>query len=219
MTTIVDVLGREILDSRGNPTLEVEVLLESGVIGRASVPSGASTGEHEAVELRDGDKERYNGKGVLKAVANVNEKIADELIDMDSAEQTEIDQLLISLDGTENKSVLGANATIGVSLAVAKAAAETLELPLYKYIGGVNARTLPVPQMNIINGGKHADNNVDIQEFLIMPVGADSFKEALRMGVETFHVLKSVLKAKRLQYFSRRRRRFCTKLKIKRRSN
>ncbi|HED07488.1 MAG TPA: phosphopyruvate hydratase [Ignavibacteria bacterium] len=196
MTTIVDVLGREILDSRGNPTLEVEVLLESGVIGRASVPSGASTGEHEAVELRDGDKERYNGKGVLKAVANVNEKIADELIDMDSAEQTEIDQLLISLDGTENKSVLGANATIGVSLAVAKAAAETLELPLYKYIGGVNARTLPVPQMNIINGGKHADNNVDIQEFLIMPVGADSFKEALRMGVETFHVLKSVLKAK-----------------------
>jgi len=196
MTTIVDVLGREILDSRGNPTLEVEVLLESGVIGRASVPSGASTGEHEAVELRDGDKERYNGKGVLKAVANVNEKIADELIDMDSAEQTEIDQLLISLDGTENKSVLGANATIGVSLAVAKAAAETLELPLYKYIGGVNARTLPVPQMNIINGGKHADNNVDIQEFLIMPVGANSFKEALRMGVETFHTLKSVLKAK-----------------------
>jgi len=196
MTTIVDVLGREILDSRGNPTLEVEVLLESGVIGRASVPSGASTGEHEAVELRDGDEERYNGKGVLKAVTNVNDQIADELIDMDSAEQTEIDQLLISLDGTENKSVLGANAILGVSLAVAKAAAETLELPLYKYIGGVNARTLPVPQMNIINGGKHADNNVDIQEFMIMPVGADSFKEALRMGVETFHTLKSVLKAK-----------------------
>ena len=196
MTTIVDVLGREILDSRGNPTLEVEVLLESGVIGRAAVPSGASTGEHEAVELRDGDKERFNGKGVLKAVANVNDKIADELIDMDSVEQTEIDQLLISLDGTENKSVLGANATLGVSLAVAKAAAETLELPFYKYIGGINARTLPVPQMNILNGGKHADNNVDIQEFMIMPVGADSFKEALRMGVETFHTLKSVLKSK-----------------------
>ena len=196
MTTIVDVLGREILDSRGNPTIEVEVLLESGVIGRAAIPSGASTGEHEAVELRDGDKERFNGKGVLKAVANVNDKIADELIDMDAAEQTEIDQLLISMDGTENKAVFGANAILGVSLAVVKAAAETLELPLYKYIGGVNARTLPVPQMNILNGGKHADNTVDIQEFMIMPVGADSFKEALRMGVETFHTLKSVLKAK-----------------------
>ncbi|MCH8941649.1 MAG: phosphopyruvate hydratase [Bacteroidetes bacterium] len=196
MTTIVDVLGREILDSRGNPTLEVEVLLESGVIGRAAVPSGASTGEHEAVELRDGNSERYNGKGVLKAVENVNEKIADELIDMDSVEQTEIDQLLISMDGTDNKAVLGANAILGVSLAVAKAAAETLELPFYKYIGGVNARTLPVPMMNILNGGKHADNNVDIQEFMIMPVGADNFKEALRMGVETFHALKSVLKAK-----------------------
>ena len=196
MTTIVDVLGREILDSRGNPTLEVEVLLGSGVIGRAAVPSGASTGEHEAVELRDGNSERYNGKGVLKAVENVNEKIADELIDMDSVEQTEIDQLLISMDGTDNKAVLGANAILGVSLAVAKAAAETLELPFYKYIGGVNARTLPVPMMNILNGGKHADNNVDIQEFMIMPVGADNFKEALRMGVETFHALKSVLKAK-----------------------
>ena len=196
MTTIIDVLGREILDSRGNPTLEVEVLLESGVIGRAAVPSGASTGEHEAVELRDGDSERYNGKGVLKAVENVNEKIADALIDMDSVEQTEIDQLLISLDGTKNKSVLGANTILGVSLAVAKAAAETLELPLYKYIGGVNARTLPLPMMNILNGGKHADNNVDIQEFMIMSVGADSFKEALRMGVETFHALKSVLKEK-----------------------
>ncbi|PJA98171.1 MAG: phosphopyruvate hydratase [Ignavibacteriales bacterium CG_4_9_14_3_um_filter_30_11] len=196
MTTIVDVLGREILDSRGNPTLEVEVLLESGVIGRAAVPSGASTGEHEAVELRDGDKSRYNGKGVLKAVENVNDKIADELIDMDSVEQNEIDQLLISLDGTENKSNLGANATLGVSLAVAKAAAETLELPLYRYIGGINARTLPVPMMNILNGGKHADNNVDIQEFMIMPIGADSFNEALRMGVETFHSLKSVLTKK-----------------------
>ena len=196
MTTIVDVLGREILDSRGNPTLEVEVLLESGVIGRAAVPSGASTGEHEAVELRDGDKSRYNGKGVLKAVENVNDKIADELIDMDSVEQNEIDQLLISLDGTENKSNLGANATLGVSLAVAKAAAETLELPLYRYIGGINAKTLPVPMMNILNGGKHADNNVDLQEFMIMPVGADSFNEALRMGVETFHSLKSVLSKK-----------------------
>lgn len=196
MTTIVDVLGREILDSRGNPTIEVEVLLESGVIGRAAIPSGASTGEHEAVELRDGDKERYNGKGVLKAVENVNEKIADELIDMDSVEQNEIDQLLISLDGTENKSNLGANAILGVSLAVAKAAAETLELPLYRYIGGINARTLPVPMMNILNGGKHADNNVDIQEFMIMPIGADSFSEALRMGVETFHSLKSVLTKK-----------------------
>jgi len=196
MTTIADVLGREILDSRGNPTIEVEVLLESGVIGRAAIPSGASTGEHEAVELRDGDQERFNGKGVLKAVANVNDKIADEIIDMDAAEQTEIDQLLISLDGTENKSVLGANAILGVSLAVAKAAAETLELPLYKYIGGVNARILPVPQMNILNGGKHADNTVDIQEFMIMPVGANSFKEALRMGVETFHTLKAVLKSK-----------------------
>ncbi len=196
MTTIVDVAAKEILDSRGNPTIEVEVLLESGVIGRAAVPSGASTGEHEAVELRDGDEQRYNGKGVLKAVSNVNDKIADEIINMDAAEQTEIDQFLISLDGTENKSVLGANAVLGVSLAVAKAAAETLELPLYKYIGGVNARTLPVPQMNILNGGKHADNNVDIQEFMIMPVGADSFKEALRMGVETFHTLKSVLKSR-----------------------
>ncbi|PIW70755.1 MAG: phosphopyruvate hydratase [Ignavibacteriales bacterium CG12_big_fil_rev_8_21_14_0_65_30_8] len=196
MTTIVDVLGREILDSRGNPTLEVEVLLESGVIGRAAVPSGASTGEHEAVELRDGDKTRYNGKGVLKAVENVNDKIADELIDMDSVEQNEIDQLLISLDGTENKSNLGANATLGVSLAVAKAAAETLELPLYRYIGGINARILPVPMMNILNGGKHADNNVDIQEFMIMPIGAESFREALRMGVETFHSLKSVLSKK-----------------------
>jgi len=196
MTTIVDVLGREILDSRGNPTLEVEVLLESGVIGRAAVPSGASTGEHEAVELRDGDKTRYNGKGVLKAVENVNDKIADELIDMDSVEQNEIDQLLISLDGTENKSNLGANATLGVSLAVAKAAAETLELPLYRYIGGINARILPVPMMNILNGGKHADNNVDIQEFMVMPIGAESFREALRMGVETFHSLKSVLSKK-----------------------
>ncbi len=196
MTTIIDVLAREILDSRGNPTLEVEVQLESGVIGRAAVPSGASTGEHEAVELRDGDKSRYGGKGVLKAVDNVNEKIADEIIDMDAVDQAEIDQFLIALDGTPNKEVLGANAILGVSLAVAKAAAETLELPLYRYIGGVNARTLPVPMMNILNGGSHADNNVDFQEFMVMPVGAPNFAEALRMGAETFHSLKSVLKKK-----------------------
>jgi enolase len=196
MTTIIDVLAREILDSRGNPTLEVEVQLESGVIGRAAVPSGASTGEHEAVELRDGDKSRYGGKGVLKAVDNVNEKIADEIIEMDAVDQAEIDQFLIALDGTPNKENLGANAILGVSLAVAKAAAETLELPLYRYIGGVNARTLPVPMMNILNGGSHADNNVDFQEFMVMPVGAPNFAEALRMGAETFHSLKSVLKKK-----------------------
>ena len=193
MTTIIDVFGREILDSRGNPTIEVEVVLESGVIGRAAVPSGASTGEHEAVELRDGDKARYNGKGVLKAAENVNEKIADALIDFDATEQAAIDNLLIELDGTENKGNLGANAMLGVSLACAKASAEALGLPLYRYIGGVNARTLPVPMMNILNGGKHADNNVDFQEFMVMPVGAESFKEALRMGAETFHALKSVL--------------------------
>ncbi|MDR3666002.1 MAG: phosphopyruvate hydratase [Ignavibacteriaceae bacterium] len=196
MTTIIDVLAREILDSRGNPTLEVEVQLESGVIGRAAVPSGASTGEHEAVELRDGDKSRYGGKGVLKAVDNVNEKIADEIIDMDAVDQVEIDQLMIELDGTPNKENFGANAILGVSLAVAKAAAETLEIPLYRYIGGVNARTLPVPMMNILNGGSHADNNVDFQEFMVMPVGAPNFAEALRMGAETFHSLKSVLKKK-----------------------
>lgn len=196
MTTIIDVFGREILDSRGNPTLEVEVVLESGVIGRAAVPSGASTGEHEAVELRDGDKTRYGGKGVLKAVENVNEKIADEIIDFDATEQVAIDNLLIELDGTENKSNLGANAMLGVSLACAKAAAEVLGLPLYRYIGGVNARTLPVPMMNILNGGKHADNNVDFQEFMVMPIGAPSFAEALRMGSETFHALKSVLTKK-----------------------
>jgi len=196
MTTIIDVLAREILDSRGNPTLEVEVQLESGVIGRAAVPSGASTGEHEAVELRDGDKARYGGKGVLNAVDNVNEKIADEIINLDACDQVEIDQLLIELDGTPNKAVLGANAILGVSLAVAKAAAETLGLPLYRYIGGVNARTLPVPMMNILNGGSHADNNVDFQEFMIMPVGAPNFSEAVRMGAETFHALKSVLKKK-----------------------
>lgn len=196
MTTIVDLIAREILDSRGNPTLEVDVLLESGVIGRAAVPSGASTGEHEAVELRDGDASRYGGKGVLKAVENVNEKIAEKLKDFDVVYQSELDQLLIELDGTENKSSLGANAMLGVSLACAKAAAETFGLPLYRYIGGTNAKTLPVPMMNILNGGKHADNNVDFQEFMIMPVGAPNFAEALRMGAETFHSLKSVLKKK-----------------------
>ena len=196
MTTIVDVWGREILDSRGNPTIEVEVTLECGVVGRAAVPSGASTGENEAVELRDGDKSRYNGKGVKKAVENVNNRIAEELIDFDVLEQVAIDNLLCELDGTPNKSELGANAILGVSLACAKAAAEVLGLPLYRYIGGTNARTLPVPMMNILNGGKHADNNVDFQEFMVMPAGATSFSEALRMGVETFHSLKSVLHKK-----------------------
>ncbi len=196
MTTIVDVFGREILDSRGNPTLEVEVELECGAIGRAAVPSGASTGEHEAVELRDGDKSRFLGKGVLKAVENVNDKIADELIEFDALDQTGVDQFMIELDGTTNKSNLGANAILGVSMAVARAAAMALGLPLYRYLGGVNAKTLPVPMMNIINGGKHADNNVDFQEFMAMPIGAPNFAEALRMGTETFHALKSVLSKK-----------------------
>ena len=196
MTTIVDVWGREILDSRGNPTIEVEVSLECGVIGRAAVPSGASTGENEAVELRDGDDSRYLGKGVKKAVDNVNNKIALEIVDMDASDQIAIDKFLCELDGTKTKSVLGANAILGVSLSCAKAAAEALGIPLYRYVGGVNARTLPVPMMNILNGGKHADNNVDFQEFMAMPVGATSFAEALRMGTETFHSLKSVLKKK-----------------------
>ncbi len=193
MTTIVDIFAREILDSRGNPTIEVDVTLESGVIGRAAIPSGASTGEREAVELRDGDKMRYNGKGVLKAVENVNSTIAEEVIGFDSLDQIGIDELLINLDGTDNKSKLGANAILGVSLAVAKAAANYLGIPLYRYIGGVNARILPVPMMNILNGGKHADNNVDLQEFMIVPVEAETFAEALRMGAEVFHSLKSVL--------------------------
>ncbi len=196
MTTIVDVWGREVLDSRGNPTVEVEVVLESGVVGRAIVPSGASTGENEACELRDGDKSRYLGKGTQKAVDNVNEKIADELIDWDVTDQVAIDDFLIQLDGTKNKSNLGANAILGVSLACARAAAEVYELPLYRYVGGTNARTLPVPMMNILNGGKHADNNVDFQEFMVMPAGAPTFKEALRYGAEVFHSLKSVLKKK-----------------------
>ncbi|MEJ2636854.1 MAG: phosphopyruvate hydratase, partial [Calditrichia bacterium] len=196
MTEILDVLAREILDSRGNPTVEVEVLLESGDIGQAAVPSGASTGEHEAVELRDGDATRFNGKGVLKAVQNVNDIIADEVIGMDATDQIGIDNLMIELDGTENKGKLGANAILGVSLAVAKAAAQALGLPLYQYIGGVNAKVLPVPMMNILNGGKHADNNVDLQEFMVMPVNASSFRESLRMGTEVFHSLKKVLAGK-----------------------
>lgn len=196
MTTIEDVFAREILDSRGNPTIEVEVHLEGGAIGRAAVPSGASTGEHEAVELRDGDETRYLGKGVEKAVENVNNIIVEEIVELDALDQVAIDNYLIELDGTPNKSKLGANAILGVSLAVAKAAANALNLPLYRYLGGVNARTLPVPMMNILNGGKHADNTVDFQEFMIMPHGADTFAESLRMGTEVFHHLKKLLKAK-----------------------
>ncbi|KMY58863.1 phosphopyruvate hydratase [Geobacillus sp. FSL K6-0789] len=196
MSAIIDVYAREVLDSRGNPTVEVEVYTEEGGFGRALVPSGASTGEYEAVELRDGDKNRYLGKGVLKAVENVNEIIAPEIIGLEVTDQVAIDRALIELDGTENKSKLGANAILGVSLAVARAAADELGLPLYQYLGGFNAKTLPVPMMNILNGGAHADNNVDIQEFMIMPVGAESFREALRMGAEIFHSLKAVLKSK-----------------------
>jgi enolase len=196
MSEIIDIYAREILDSRGNPTVEVEVALESGVIGRAAVPSGASTGEREALELRDGDKGRYLGKGVLKAVAHVNEVIAAELIGWEASDQVGIDRKLLALDGTDFKSKLGANALLGVSMACAKAAAEDSGLPLYQYLGGANAKELPLPMMNIINGGEHADNNVDIQEFMIMPAGADSFKEALRMGAEIFHALKKVLKEK-----------------------
>jgi enolase len=198
MTTICDIYGREILDSRGNPTVEVEVTLDCGVVGSAAVPSGASTGEHEAVELRDGDKKRYLGKGTLKAVKNVNDIIAPKLCGIDAVCQNELDKFMIELDGTPNKSKLGANAILGVSLAAAKAAAKALNLPLYRYIGGANAKQLPVPMMNILNGGQHADNNVDLQEFMIMPVGAKSFSEALRMGAETFHSLKKVLKGKKL---------------------
>jgi len=198
MTYIVGVHGRQILDSRGNPTVEVEVHLDSGIIGRAAVPSGASTGENEAIELRDEDKSIYGGKGVLRAVANVNEIIAPELIGEDACEQVKIDKLLLELDGTKNKSNLGANAILGVSLACARAAAEALGLPLYRYIGGVNARTLPVPMMNIINGGSHSDAPVAFQEFMIRPVGASCFSEALRMGTEVFHSLKNVLKARGL---------------------
>ncbi len=193
---ILDAHARQILDSRGNPTLEVDVLLEDGTSGRAAVPSGASTGEHEAVELRDGDKSRYLGKGVMTAVHNVNEIINEHIIGLDASEQVQIDRIMLTLDGTENKSKLGANAILGVSLAVAKAAANFYGMPLYRYIGGTNALTLPVPMMNILNGGRHADNNVDIQEFMVMPLGAPSFSEALRWGTEIFHTLKGVLKAK-----------------------
>ncbi|HXC92924.1 MAG TPA: phosphopyruvate hydratase [Geobacteraceae bacterium] len=196
MSQITDIYAREILDSRGNPTLEVEVFTESGVMGRAAVPSGASTGEREALELRDGDKSRYLGKGVRKAVDNVNEIIAEEVVGMEITDQIGIDRKMLDIDGTEYKSKLGANAILGVSLAVAKAAAEEVGLPLYQYIGGCNAKELPLPMMNIINGGAHADNNVDIQEFMIMPVGAETFAEALRMGAEIFHALKGVLKGK-----------------------
>lgn len=198
MSFIDQVVAREILDSRGFPTVEVDVVLEDGTLGRASVPSGASTGAFEAVELRDGDKTRYNGKGVLQAVANVNEIIAPEMEGMNVFDQPGIDRALIELDGTPTKSKLGANATLGVSLAVAKAASQAVGLPLYQYIGGVNAKELPVPMMNILNGGKHADNNVDIQEFMVMPIGAATFTEALRMGTEIYHSLKSVLKEKGL---------------------
>lgn len=198
MTKIKEVNAREILDSRGNPTVEVDVILASGAMGRAAVPSGASTGEHEAIELRDNDKYRYLGKGVLKAVENVKKIIGPKLIGMEPFNQKEIDDFMIKLDATENKSRLGANAILGVSLAVCKAAAAEKKMPLYKYMGGNGANTLPIPMMNIVNGGAHADNNVDLQEFMIMPFGADSFREALRMGAEVFHNLKSILKKKGL---------------------
>ncbi len=198
MTNIIDVKAREVLDSRGNPTVEVDVILESGNMGRAAVPSGASTGTREAVELRDGDKKRYLGKGVLKAVQNVNEIIAPKIMDMDGADQNLIDKTIIELDGTENKEKLGANALLGVSLAVAKAAADFFQMPLYRYIGGTNAKVLPVPMLNILNGGKHADNTVDFQEYMIAPAGVSSFKEALQVSAEVYHHLKSYLKSKGL---------------------
>ncbi|MGH6855287.1 MAG: phosphopyruvate hydratase [Aestuariivirga sp.] len=194
MTTILDITAREILDSRGNPTVEVDVILDDGSMGRAAVPSGASTGAHEAVELRDGDKARYLGKGVTKAVAAVNGEIFDTIAGMEAEDQAAIDHTMIELDGTPNKARLGANAILGVSLATAKAAAEASGLPLYRYVGGANARTLPVPMMNIINGGVHADNPIDFQEFMVMPVGAPTFREGLRMGAEIFHTLKAALK-------------------------
>ncbi|MDZ4384031.1 MAG: phosphopyruvate hydratase, partial [Nitrospirota bacterium] len=193
MSEIIDVFAREILDSRGNPTVEAEVILESGVLGRAAVPSGASTGKKEALELRDGEKGRYHGKGVCKAVVHVIDKIGPEIKGIDATEQVLIDKIMLELDGTENKESLGANAILSVSLAVARAAAEDTALPLYRYIGGVNARELPVPLMNILNGGKHADNNLDLQEFMIVPAGTDSIAEAIRMGTEVFHTLKGVL--------------------------
>lgn len=198
MAYIEDVIAREVLDSRGNPTVEVEIMLNDGSVGRAIVPSGASTGVHEAVELRDGDEERYLGKGTLRAVENVNGEIADNIVGWDVFDQVGLDRMLIDLDGTPNKGRLGANAILGVSMAAARAAAESLGLPLFQYLGGVNGKTLPTPMMNILNGGAHADNTVDIQEFMIMPVGAESFREALRMGAEVFHNLKKVLKGRGL---------------------
>ena len=198
MSAIVDVNAREILDSRGNPTLEVDIVLSDGSFGRAAVPSGASTGQFEAVELRDGDNSRYLGKGVLQAVDNVNEKIASVILELDATDQVALDDILLEIDGTPNKANLGANAILGVSLAVAKAAAMSSELPLYRYVGGTSARVLPVPMMNILNGGQHADSNVDFQEFMILPIGADSFAMALQWGAEVFHNLKKVLKSKGL---------------------
>lgn len=197
MSMIADILAREVLDSRGNPTVEVEVVTEDGTLGRALVPSGASTGEHEAVELRDGGS-RYMGKGVLKAVENINETIAPQLVGVDVSDQLGIDQLLIELDGTPNKGNLGANAILGVSIACAYAAAHDQGVELYEYLGGINAKTLPVPMMNILNGGEHADNSVDLQEFMVMPVGADDFRSAMMIGTEIFHTLKKVLKEKGL---------------------
>ncbi len=197
MSLIDEIIGRQIIDSRGNPTVEVDVVLTNGVMGRAAVPSGASTGEHEAVELRDSESDHYLGKGVTQAVNNVNTVIANELRGLEVFNQVELDQTLLEVDGTENKGNLGANAILGVSLATAKAAANALNLPLWRYIGGVNAKVLPLPMMNIINGGSHADNNVDLQEFMIMPSGAASFSEAVRMGAEIFHHLKSVLSSKK----------------------
>lgn len=196
MSYISEIFARQILDSRGNPTVEVDVITDEGAVGRAAVPSGASTGVHEAVELRDGDKKKYGGKGVLKTVKNVNEVLAPALVGYDVADQTGIDQMMIQLDGTENKGKLGANGMLAVSMAVAKAAAEEAALPLFRYIGGTNAKILPIPMMNILNGGAHADNKIDFQEFMVMPVGADSFSEGLRWGVEIFHALKTVLKKK-----------------------
>ncbi|HJU99172.1 MAG TPA: phosphopyruvate hydratase, partial [Burkholderiaceae bacterium] len=198
MSAIVDIIGREIIDSRGNPTVECDVLLESGVMGRAAVPSGASTGSREAIELRDGDPKRYFGKGVLQACENINTEISEAIMGLDANEQAFLDRTLIDLDGTENKSRLGANAMLAVSMAVAKAAAEEAGLPLYRYFGGSGAMQLPVPMMNVINGGAHADNNLDIQEFMIIPVGAPSFKEAIRYGAEVFHTLKKILHKKGL---------------------
>ena len=210
MTAIVDIIGREILDSRGNPTVEVDVVLEDGSVGRAAVPSGASTGAHEAVELRDGDKKRYLGKGVQKAVEAVNGEIFEALSDQAVEEQVQIDQIMIDLDGTPNKSRLGANAILGVSLACAKAAAESFDMPLYRYVGGTSARTLPVPMMNIINGGVHADNPIDFQEFMILPVGAATFSpKRLRMRLEIFQTLKKATARRRPQHQCRRRRRLC----------